>query len=91
MGYQIIEQPDGNLALFCSNTDTIVTVDASDDELVEWFAEQAAADARRKARKDVDNVRADRASASYHQFTMTWAEALESDQEHGGEVWQEYV
>lgn len=85
MGYQIIKQPDGLLAVFSSNTDTFIVVDATPDELIEWRAEQAAESAREEARMQIERVLSGE-SRPYYQFTLTWEQAVEKDREHGGEL-----
>ncbi|GIH91964.1 hypothetical protein ACFFMN_33850 [Planobispora siamensis] len=89
MGYQIIKQPDGHFAVFSSVTDTIIVWDATEDEVVEWFAEQAAERARQDARRALEHVAADEPRRAYFQFAMTWDEALGRDRKHGGEVWRD--
>jgi hypothetical protein len=89
MSQQVIRQPNGKYGVFSSITDTIIVWDATDVELVEWFAEQAAEDARQAARRVLGHVAAGQPRKAYFQFTLTWEEALESDREHGGTVWQE--
>lgn len=84
MGCQIIRQPSGQFALFDSVTDTIIFWDATEDEIVEWFAEQAAASARGEARRKVDLVAAGNARAVYHQRVMTWEKALAEDRKRHG-------
>jgi hypothetical protein len=87
MGYQILKQPDTDppqFAIFSSFTDTVIIWDATDEEIVEWFAEAAAERARSDARRAVAHVAAGDPRRVYHQFAMTWAEALEMDREHGG-------
>jgi hypothetical protein len=88
MGHQIIKQPDGRFVIFSSITDTIIVYDAFAAEIVEYFAEKAAEDARRQVRRILDAVSEDRPREAYYQFTLTWAEALEMDERHGGEAWQ---
>lgn len=90
MGNQIIKQSDGQFAIFCSYTDTIIIWDATADEIVDWFAEQAAERARVDARRHVEHVAAGEADKSYFQFTKTWERALTMDREHGGEVWEQF-
>lgn len=87
MGSQIIKQPDGRFAIFSTFTDTIHVYNATADEIVEHFAEQAAERERLVARKLVEHVAAGNAREAYYQFTMTWEEALADDREHGGDVW----
>lgn len=90
MGNQIIRQPDGLFTVFSSNTETIVVYDATEDEVVEWFAERAAAEARRSAREKVTLVAAGDPRQVYFQFAMTWDEALAADRDHDGDAWREF-
>lgn len=90
MGMQIIQQPGGKLAVFCSNTDTIIIWDASADELVEWFVKRAAERARQEASRDIEYVIAGEPRHVYYQFTMTWEQALAEDRDHDGEVWKNF-
>jgi hypothetical protein len=91
MGNQIIKQPDGHYAIFSTITNTIHFWDATADEIVEYFAEQAAKRAREDTRRVLDHVAAGEPRKAYFQFAMTWDEALRKDQEHGGEVWSEFA
>jgi hypothetical protein len=86
MGYQVIRQPDGLLAIFSSITDTWVVYDASPDDVVGWFADIAERDAREAARRTVDVVMAGEASKRYFQFAMTFNEANALSGEGGGVV-----
>lgn len=90
MGNQIIKQPDGHYAIFNTNSDAIVVWDAEGDEIVEWFAERAAEQARDDARRQLGHVASDEPRRAYFQFAMTWDEALREDQEHGGEAWNDF-
>ncbi|MYR46610.1 hypothetical protein [Streptomyces sp. SID5910] len=76
MGQQIIQQPDGRLAVFDSVPDAFVIVDATPEEVVEWRAEEAADAARERTRSELDRVAKGQA---YHQFTLTWEEAAGRD------------
>lgn len=89
MGYQIIKQPDDLYAVFCSHTDTIVVWNASDEDIVDWFAEIAAERAREDARRILAHVAVGQPERAYHQFAMSWEEALEEDRDHEGEVWND--
>ena len=91
MGYQVIQQPDGKLALFGSVTDTWAVYDATPDEIVEQFATWAADDVRRSARRIVDLVLAGNAREAYYQFAMTFEEANAESREHGGVVLPEHA
>lgn len=86
MANQIIRQPDGRFAVFCRNTNTITVYDASETEVVEFFAEAAAEAAREDVRRKLKHVAAGEPGRVYFQHTLTWDEALASDREHGGEV-----
>jgi hypothetical protein len=86
VGQQIIQQPDGKLAVFSSVTDTFIVVDAAPDEIVEWRAEEAAERARETTRRELDKVLAGDSRGAYFQFAMTWEEAAELDREHGGDL-----
>lgn len=90
MGNQIIQQPDGHYAVFSTSTDTITVYDATEDEIVEMFAEEAAERARRSVRDTIAKVKSGDPRAAYFQFAMTWEEALKDDREHGGEAWKDF-
>ena len=87
MGYQIIRQPDNRLAIFSSYTDTIVAWDATADEVMMWFVDLATERTRRDIGPVLEHVEAGEPEKAYHQFAMTWDEALKEDREGGGEVW----
>ena len=87
MGKQIIQQPNGQFAIFSTGTDTVHVWDATAEEIEEHFVNRAADDERRRVREILAHVAAGNPSKAYYQFAMTWAEALEADEEHGGEVW----
>lgn len=89
MGQQIVRQPDGRYAIFWSITDTIVLWDATEDEVVEFFVEQATKDARMQASRALYHVADGHPERAYYQFALTWDEALEKDREHGGDAWRE--
>lgn len=84
MGQQVIKCPDGTLAIFSSVVDAWTVYNATPDEIVEHFAEQAAADARRDARRIVDAVMAGQPCKVYYQFTKTFEEADALSVEHDG-------
>lgn len=84
MGQQIIQQPDGKLAVFSSITDTFIVVDATPKDLVEWRAEEAAERAREQTRRELDKVLAGDPRGAYFQFALTYEEAVVKNREHGG-------
>ncbi|NUS22692.1 MAG: hypothetical protein HOV92_00485 [Streptomyces sp.] len=85
MGQQIIKQPDGRLAVFSSVVDAFIVVDATPEEILDWRAEQAAADARRFTQRELDAVLADDPRRVYFQFARTWEEASEMDRQNAPE------
>jgi hypothetical protein len=90
VGNQIVRQPDGNYAVFSTGTDTIIVYNATAEEIVEWFVDRAAEDARRQVRNLIEHVAAGNARAAYFQFALSWDEVLDMDREHGGEAWREF-
>lgn len=77
MGYQVIKQPDGLLAIWASSVDDFIYTDAEPQEVVEWFVERARDDAYVNATKTVTAVVNNDPRSIYAQFAMTWDEALE--------------
>lgn len=85
MGYQIVKQPDGHLAIRESYTGTLVMWDANREEVIDYFAEMAATDARENALRLADLVLDDKPRDAYYQFAVTWDAAVGQDRESGGE------
>lgn len=81
MSEQIIQQPDGRLAVFSSVVDAFVVVDATADEIIDYRAEEAALKARERTRAEIDRVLSGQPKP-YHQFTLTWEEAQRMDREN---------
>jgi DNA-binding IclR family transcriptional regulator len=84
MGYQIIKQPDGLLAILSSHTDTLVVWDADRVEVIDWFIEIEVARVKAEVGAKIDLVETGE-KRPYYQFTRTWDEAVALDREHGGE------
>jgi hypothetical protein len=76
MSHQIIQQPDGRFCVFSTVVDALVLVDATADALLDYYGEQAAAEAERRVKKIIANVTAGNARKSYYQFTLTYDEAV---------------
>lgn len=91
MGQQIIKQPNGKFAIFDSVSDTIVIWDAIEQQIVQYFIEQAAEEAGRSAKRQLGAVADGHPERAYHQFAMTWDEALRDDRDSGGNVWREWT
>lgn len=84
MGHQIIKQPDGLYAIFSSFTDTWIVYDATRQDVIDYYAEKAAKDARESAGRTLDLID-ENPRRAYYQFTMTFEEANAESVEHGGE------
>lgn len=84
MGHQIIRQPDGLYAVFSSVVDSWILYDATRQDIIDYYAERAAEDARERATRTLDCVDEDPRKA-YYQFTMTFEEANALSVEHGGD------
>jgi hypothetical protein len=82
MGQQIIRQPDGKLAVFSSVVDAFIVVDATPEEILEWRAEEAAQEARRRTQRELDKVLAGDPGAVYFRGALTWEEASKMHQEN---------
>ncbi len=80
MASQIIKQPDGLFAVFSTIVDGWVLVDATGEEIVDYFAERAADDARRSAGRILYEVAT--GGKPYCQFTMTFDDADKLNNEH---------
>jgi len=87
MGHQIIVQPDGLLSVFSTGVDGFVYTDATDEELIEWYSEQAKFDEAQRTREMIWKVRTK--DKPYYQFTMTYEEALTTHIEIYGELTDE--
>ncbi|BBH17487.1 hypothetical protein Back2_17740 [Nocardioides baekrokdamisoli] len=86
MGYQVIKQPDGKLAIFSSGTDRWAVYDGTPEEIIQFFVDRAARDAKRSAEQVVDAVIADEPRSIYFQFALTFKEADETHRKSGGET-----
>lgn len=83
MGYQVIKQPDGQLAIWSSYTDGWAAVDCTAEDVTTFFVDRAAADARRDAERIIGHVLAGEPEKAYYQFAMTFEEA--DAEAHDGE------
>lgn len=76
MGWQIIKQPNNNYCVYSSVLDHLVFADVNEDELKEFYKEEAG---RRGVNKVDDVLRdLDEGKKPYFQFTMTFDEMVES-------------
>lgn len=85
MGSQIIKQPDGKYAVWSSNVDHFILVNALPAEIIENYLK----DERDRITDIVTQKIAtiDAGGKPYYQFTKTWDEALQTvAQVHGEEA-----
>jgi hypothetical protein len=85
MGQQIIQQPDGKFAVFSSISDSLIITDATQEEIVEWRAEEAANMARERTLLEFERVLDPGNPRPYRQFTLTWDEAVAREAEDDGD------
>lgn len=84
MAHRIVRQPDGLFAVFSTVVGGLVVTDATRDELVEWYAREAAERARERARVELDRVLGD--PAGRRPGALTWEEAARRDRARGFRV-----
>lgn len=70
MGYQIIKQPDLKFSIWSSNTEKLICVDGTEDEVVEFFVEIAAKDAKYRTLEIIEQI--NNGENPYHQFARKW-------------------
>lgn len=82
MGQQIIKQPDGKWAVWSTNVDDFVLIDATPEEIVEAWVEEFRQNAVRTVGETIRRLEA--GEKPYAQFTRSWNEALATIKEvHG--------
>lgn len=86
MGYQIIKQPNGKLALFSSYSDTFIGLNMSNSDVVDFFVEEAEQRARESVERILDHVNAGKPRYAYAQFALTWDDAVKKNRKHKGEL-----
>jgi hypothetical protein len=89
VGRQIIQQPNGQFAIFSTFNDQIILWDATQNGVVDFFVTEAAEDARASTLRLIELVTS--GVQARHPFALTWEEALASDRDHDGEAWQEFT
>lgn len=75
MGRQIIKQPDGLFSVWSTVIDDFIFGDASEEDIIEFFATEAVGKARKEAQEALERVKT--LANPYAQFTMTWDECQE--------------
>lgn len=87
MAFQIIRQPDGELAVFNGYDGVWCAWGLTRDEVIEFFAEMAARDSRETTGRIIDQILAGEPGKAYgRQFAMTFAEANALSSHHDGDV-----
>ena len=74
MAHQIITQPDGAYALWSTISNAFVMIDATPDDIIQYFLEAEEARIRASVQETVDKLA--RGEPPYYQFTMSWDEAV---------------
>jgi hypothetical protein len=88
MGHQIVRQPDGRLAVWSTGVDDWVLYDCEPLDLLDYYAERAAAEARESAARTVKAVLDGDARSVYYQWTRTFDELqAERADRHGSAPW----
>jgi ElaB/YqjD/DUF883 family membrane-anchored ribosome-binding protein len=72
MGRQVIKQPDGLYCIFSSIVDDVIAWNATAEEVVSFFGEDAKEKAEEEARRIIEAV--NKQEKPYHQFTLTYKE-----------------
>lgn len=75
MPRQIIKQPDGLYAVWSTVVDGFVMIDATPQNIIDEFVAEQELEIGASVMRTVDALR--RGEKPYHQFTMTFDEALE--------------
>jgi hypothetical protein len=82
LGRQILKQPDGEFAVWSTNSDSIIIYDATEADIVTYFLERDVRDSIAATMKIIDELEA--GEKPYYQFTMTWEQALKEHEERHG-------
>lgn len=83
MAHQIIKQPNGNFAIWSSVVDHFILVDATSEEMIEYYIKRETEDITERVNKTVTQL--NNGENPYYQFAMDWEEALEQVKECHGE------
>ena len=77
MAHQIIQQPDGRWSIWSTNVDAFFFIDATKEEIIEFYKEDAAQEAEERALRLFDKIES--GGNPYYQFRLTWEEANKKD------------
>jgi hypothetical protein len=84
MGHQIIRQPNGQFAIFSSHTDTIIFWNASEEDIISFYVDRATVKATHSTKWILERIVNGEPEEVYHQFALTWEEAISMDRSHDG-------
>lgn len=84
MGHQVIIQPDGLLSVFSTGVDGFVYIDATDQELIEFYAEKSKQESIRHTTELIESLRAGK--NPYYQFAISYEDALTTHIETFGDL-----
>lgn len=74
MARQIIQQPNGTYALWFTVTDSFIVRDLTEQEMVDFIVEEAKEETKKKVNRVIQLLK--KGEPPYHQFTMSWEEAM---------------
>lgn len=85
MGQQIIKQPNYKYAVFSSISDGFIICDATREQIVDLLVENE----RERIQASTERIfkLLDEGGKPYHQFTMTWEEALKKHESRYGKLY----
>jgi hypothetical protein len=88
VGHQISKQPDGKLAIFSDGVDggCWLRWDMTPDEVVEYYAERAAQNARESVWRTVNHIVNDEPRKAYYQFYEPFAVLNATSKYNGHDV-----
>lgn len=86
MSHQIIKQPDGLLAVFSTELEAFIATDATPQELGDWYADQVAAEARKRTQWLISRLNELGAQEVYGRRAYNWSEAARLHQQHAPEA-----
>lgn len=73
MSHQIIKQPNGKLAIWSSNVDDFLLLNATEEHIVEFYMEKERKEIVASVRSTIALI--EEGKPAYYQFTKTWSEA----------------
>lgn len=79
MSNQVIRQPDDRYAIYSSISGRLLVRDATAEQIIRWFIQRAVDDAKLATAKVLYAVNSRIPQTIYHQFVLTWSEAVALD------------